>query len=54
MCDIFDDGFDAVDMANIAGFVETQLEGDQVEKLTEEQLSFEDTVSTKDEMLDED
>ena len=36
MCNFFDDDFDALDFANLAFMIETQLEGEREEKEPEE------------------
>lgn len=49
--------FDDLDIEEIAfafGFLETQVEGEREEREPEEPLTFEEMVSTGDEMLDKD
>lgn len=44
MCDFFDDDFDALDFAFIAGYVETQIEGEKEQEQDEEPLNYKKTA----------
>ena len=52
MCDWFE-GWDIEDFAFWGGYIETQIEGEKDRKQEFEPLSYEDTLKTGDDVLDD-